>query len=122
MNWRSVIIGAILGSIVGVGAAISFGPSGWVLGGGVTGVVVGLMSPDLAAAIFHSAGSGSLAGLVFALIFGLGIGVQFTLATGEIALLAWGINPFLAVALVYGPGCAVIASIVGGCLYMMLNK
>lgn len=118
---RNVGMGALAGSVVGTVAALSFGPSGWVLGGGMAGLVAGATSPDLAAALFHGAGSGGIAGLVFATVFGLGIGVRLALAAGEPALLAWGINPFLSVAIVYGVGCAVIASMTGGVAYWLLR-
>ncbi|MCL7419074.1 MAG: hypothetical protein M8354_14740, partial [Halalkalicoccus sp.] len=118
---RNVGLGALVGSVFGTLAALSFGPSGWVLGGGAAGVVVGATSPDLAAALFHGAGSGGVAGFVFATVFGLGIGVRLALAAGNPALLAWGINSFLSVAIVYGVGCAVIASMTGGVAYWLLR-
>ncbi|KYH27390.1 hypothetical protein HAPAU_00560 [Halalkalicoccus paucihalophilus] len=118
---RNVGVGALVGSAVGTAAAMAVGPSGWVLGGGAAGIVVGATSPDLAAALFHGAGSGGVAGFVFATVFGLGIGVRLALAAGEPALLAWGINPFLSVVIVYGVGCAVIASMTGGVAYWLLR-
>lgn len=121
MDGRNVVIGAFAGSVVGTVAAASFGPDGWVLGGGVAGVVVGGMSPDLAAALFHGAGSGGIAGLVFAVVFGLGTGVRLAITAGEPALLVWGLNPFLSVAIVYGTGCAVVASVIGGVVHALLD-
>ncbi|ADJ15870.1 hypothetical protein [Halalkalicoccus jeotgali] len=118
VGWNAGV-GALVGSVIGALAAMSFGPSGWVLGGGVAGLVVGASSPDLAAALFHGAGSGGFAGLAFAIVFGFGIGVRLALASGDLALLAWGLNPFFAVAIVYGVGCAVIASVTGGLAYWL---
>lgn len=117
MDGRNVVIGAFAGSVVGTVAAASFGPDGWVLGGGVAGVVVGGTSPDLAAALFHGAGAGGIAGLVF----GLGTGVRLAITAGEPALLVWGLNPFLSVAIVYGTGCAVVASVIGGVVHALLD-
>lgn len=114
-------IGALVGSAIGAVAAMSFGPDGWVLGGAVAGVVVGATSPDLAAALFHGAGSGGITGFVFAIVFGLGIGIRLAFTSGDPALLVWGLNPFLAVVIVYGVGCAVIASITGGVAYSLLH-
>ncbi|MFC7008761.1 hypothetical protein [Halalkalicoccus salilacus] len=107
-------IGVLVGSAVGIAAASVLGPDGWVLGGGTTGVVVGRASPDLAAALFHGAAAGGIAGVVFAVVFGLGTGVRLALAAGDPALLAWGLSPFLVVIIVYGVGCAVFASVFGG--------
>lgn len=118
VGWN-VGLGAFVGSVVGTVAALSVGPDGWVLGGAVAGVAVGATSPDLAAALFHGAGSGGVAGLAFAVVFGLGIGVRLALSSGDPALLAWGLNPFFAVAIVYGVGCAVIASVAGGVTYSL---
>lgn len=111
---RTVSIGVLVGTATGIVAAWAFGPDGWLLGGGIAGAVVGTTSPDLAAGLFHGAGAGGLAGLAFAIVFGLGVGVRFALVSGEPAMLAWGLNPFFAVAIVYGTGCAVVGSIVGG--------
>lgn len=58
-----------------------------------------------------------ITGIVFAVVFGLGTGVRLAFAAGDPALLAWGLNPFLAVILVYGVGCAVFASVLGGLVY-----
>lgn len=118
---RNVIIGALVGSIIGTVAAAAFGPDGWVLGGGAAGVIVGGRSPDLAAALFHGAGAGGITGLVFAIIFGLGTGIRFALTAGDPALVAWGLNPFLVIAIVYGIGCTVVASIIGGVVYTTRN-
>lgn len=114
---RNVTIGVFVGSAVGIAAASVLGPDGWVLGGGMTGVVVGRASPDLAAALFHGAAAGGIAGVVFAVVFGLGTGVRLALAAGDPALLAWGLSPFLVVIIVYGVGCAVFASVFGGFVY-----
>ena len=86
-------------------------------GGGTAGVIVGRASPDLAAALFHGAAAGGITGVIFAVVFGLGTGVRLAFAAGDPALLAWGLNPFLAVILVYGVGCAVFASVLGGLVY-----
>ncbi|MDL5363547.1 hypothetical protein [Halalkalicoccus sp. NIPERK01] len=117
MIGRRVGIGVLAGVITGTVAAAAFGPDGWILGGGVAGVVVGATSPDLAAGLFQGAGAGGLVGLAFAVVFGLGTGVRLALASGNPTMLAWGLNPFFAVAIVYGPGCAVVASVVGGVAY-----
>lgn len=99
MVGRNVIIGVIVGSMIGIVAAAAFGPDGWVLGGGAAGIIVGGRSPDLAAALFHGAGAGGITGLVFAIVFGLGTGIRLALAAGDPALLAWGLNPFLVIAI-----------------------
>lgn len=114
---RNAATGVLVGSAVGIAAASAFGPDGWILGGGTAGVVVGRASPDLAAALFHGAAAGGITGVVFAVVFGLGTGVRLAFAAGDPALLAWGLNPFLAVILVYGVGCAVFASVLGGLVY-----
>lgn len=84
---RRVGIGVLAGAITGTVAATAFDPDGWILGGRVAGVVVGTTSPDLAAGLFHSAGAGGLAGLVFAIVFGLGTGVRLALASGNPTML-----------------------------------
>lgn len=114
---KNVIIGVLVGSMIGTVAAAAFGPDGWALGGGAAGIIVGGRGPDLAAALFHGAGAGGITGLVFAIVFGLGTGMRLTLAAGDPALLAWGLNPFLVIAIFYGLACTVVASIIGGVAY-----
>lgn len=119
MSARRVGIGAFTGAVSGYVAAMTVGPAGWLLGGAIAGGVVGATSPDLAAGLFYGAGAGGIAGFVFATIFGLGIGARFALASGEPAMLVWGLNPFFAIAIVYGTGCAVIGSVVGSVAFVV---
>lgn len=119
---KRILFGGLVGSVVGIVAAMWYGTDGWVLGGAMAGAVVGRASPDLAAALFHGAGAGALSGLVFAIVFGLGTGIRFAVTSGNPEMLPWGVNPFFSIGIVYGFGCAVVASIVGGVLYGVWDR
>ena len=110
---RKVLIGAVIGSVVGIGALSLIGPDGWALGGAVAGVIVGVGSVDLAESVIESAKAGVVAAVVFAVLFGFGETVQPTIDTGNLELLAQGIGPFFSIAIIYGVGCFIFASIFG---------
>jgi hypothetical protein len=119
---RKVLIGAVIGSVVGIGARSLIGPDGWALGGGVAGVVAGRDSVDLAESIIESAKAGVVAAVVFAMLFGFGEGVRIALDTGNPELIAQGIGPFFSIAIIYGIGCFIAALTFGAISYTIYDS
>jgi len=119
---RKVLLGAVIGSVVGIGAWSLIGPDGWALGGGVAGVVVGRDSVDLAESMIEGAKAGVVAAVVFAVLFGFGEGVRLALDTGNPESLAQGIGPFFSIAIIYGIGCFIAALIFGAITYTVYDS
>ena len=119
---KSVAVGVVVGSAVGLVGGVLIGPDGWALGGAAAGGAVGSGSADLAGSILDSAKAGVLTAVVFAAVFGLGSGVRLAIDAGNPAVLTQGLGPFFSIAFIYGFGCFVAAAVTGAVVHFVRSS